>query len=124
MYLPEKATVVHQDVTLRTEPLGTVTIRLIGASIPRERIFVGLRDVELDLETPGSSPFRFATQTSVDSYGVATFKQIPWGHYNVSVGLYDEDLEKPSWTHDDATVTLDGTTAELSIRMYRNDSNQ
>lgn len=123
VYLPERATVVGQDITLHAEAVGTVTIHVIGASIPRERTFVVLRDVELDLETPGSSPFRFGTQTSVDSNGVATFKQIPWGRYNVSVGLYNEDLEKPSWIHDDATVTLDGATAELSIQMRKNSSN-
>jgi hypothetical protein len=116
--LPEKATLAGQNVTLHAEPLGTVTIRVIAASIPRERVFVQLRDVELDLETPGSSPFKFGTQSSADSNGVATFKQIPYGHYNVSVGLYDENLLKPSWTHDDATVTLDGPTADLSVQMY------
>jgi hypothetical protein len=121
--LPERATLVGQDVTLHAEPLGTVTIRVIAASIPRERVFVDLRDVELDLENPGSSPFQFGTEKSADSDGVATFKQIPYGHYNVSVGLYNENLEKPSWTHDDATVTLDGPTAELSIQMYQNHSN-
>lgn len=123
VYLPERASVVGQDITLHAEAVGTVTIHVIGASIPRERTFVELRDVELDLETPGSSPFRFGTQTSVDSDGVATFKQIPWGRYNVSVGLYNEDIEKPSWVHDDATVTLDGATAELSIQMRKNNSN-
>lgn len=123
VYLPEKATVAGQDITLHAEAVGTVTIHVIGASIPRERTFVVLRDVELDLETPGSSPFRFTTQTDVDSNGVATFKQIPWGRYNVSVGLYNEDVEKPSWVHDDATVTLDGPTAELSIQMHKNNPN-
>lgn len=121
--LPEKATLLGQDVTLHAEPLGTVTIHVIAASIPREKVFVDLRDVELDLETPGSSPFRFGTETSADSNGVATFKQIPYGRYNVSVGLYNENLQTPSWTHDYAIVTLDGPTADLSIQMYQNHSN-
>jgi hypothetical protein len=123
VYLPEREAVVGQDITLHAEPLGTVTIHVIGAAMPKNRTFVALRDLELDLETPGSSPFRFGTQISVDSNGVAIFKQIPWGRYNVSVGLYDENLEKPSWTHDDATVTLDGASAELSIQMHKSNSN-
>jgi hypothetical protein len=121
--LPEGTRVTNEDVTLHSEPLGTVRIHVIAPEIPREKLFVVLRDVELDLETPGSSPFSsYGTTAELDSSGVATFKWVPYGNYNVSVGLYEEDLSRPSWTHDDASVTLDSADAERSVRMHRNTS--
>ena len=118
--LLEGANLDHGVIILHSEPLGTVNVRVDPPEIPREKLFVMLRDVELDHETPGSSPFHHASTTKVDSDGVARFKQMPYGRYTVWVGMDRENLAKPSWVHDDAEVILDSAYAEVSVQMRRN----
>jgi hypothetical protein len=113
----------HEVVVLHSDPLGTVNVRVDPPQIPREKLFVVLRDVELDEETPGSSPYHHASTTKVDSDGVARFKQMPYGRYTVWVGMDGEDISKPSWMHDDIEVTLGSTNPEVSVQMHRKTSN-
>jgi len=113
----------HQEIILHADPLGTVNVQVDAPEIPYEKLFVVLRDVELDLETPGSGPYSYGTTANVGSDRVARFKQVPYGRYNVSVMLYGEDISRPTWTHDDAEVTLDNAKAETAVRMYKTNSN-
>jgi hypothetical protein len=123
VYIPEKATVMGQDIELHARPLGTVTIHVTGSSLLPNKLFVVLRDVDLDQDPPIWSPFAFGTQADVDASGNAVFAQIPWGTYDVSVGIYGDNAMAPSWTHEDAIVTLRGSAADLSVRMHKRATN-
>jgi hypothetical protein len=116
--LAEGQTLVAVDVMLRPEPLGKVTIQVNAPTELHDRIFVWLRDAETD--TVGSAPYHYAQTAHLDEKNVASFEFVPYGRYDVYVMLTGEDLTKPSWTHDDVQVQLNGNQAETTVALRKN----
>jgi hypothetical protein len=101
--------------SLIPEHLGVIKIRVEAPSPLHDRIFVWLRDVNMD--KTGSPLYAQAATAHLDATNVATFQGVPHGRYAVYVMLDGEDLRKPSWTHDDVIVDLEDSHAELSVRL-------
>jgi hypothetical protein len=116
--LAEGQTLVAVDVMLRPEPLGNVTIQVNAPPGLHDRIFVWLRDVEMD--SVGTPPYHYAQTAHLDEKNVASFEFVPYGRYDVYVSLTGEDSSKPSWTHDEVQVQLDGNKAETVVALRRN----
>ena len=116
--LAEGQTLVAVDLMLRPEPLGKVTIQVKDAPPGlHDRIFVWLRDVEMD--SVGSAPYHYAQTAHLDEKNMASFEFVPYGRYDVYVSLTGEDSSKPSWTHDEVQVQLDGNKAETVVALRR-----
>jgi hypothetical protein len=116
--LAEGQTLVAVDVMQRPEPLGNVTIQVNAPPGLHDRIFVWLRDVEMD--SVGTPPYHYAQTAHLDEKNVASFEFVPYGRYDVYVSLTGEDSSKPSWTHDEVQVQLDGNKAETVVALRRN----
>lgn len=116
--LAEGQTLVGVDVMLHSEPLGKVTIQVNAPTELHDRIFVWLRDVEMD--SVGSAPYQYAQTAHLDDKNVASFECVPYGRYGVYVSLTGEDATKPSWTHDEVRIQLDGNKAETVVALRRN----
>ena len=119
MNLREGQTYTDLSVLLHPEPLGTVSIRVVAPLSLHDRVFVWLRDVHMD-DKEGDSPYKFAGTAQLDEKSVATFQCVPLGLYDVYVMLTGEDLTKPSWTHDDVQVQLNGPRAEAVVELREN----
>jgi hypothetical protein len=109
----------HPDVNLflHSEPAGQVTIRVIAPRELHDRVFVWLRDVQMD--SLGGSPYKFAGTAELDEKNTASFESIPYGLYDVYVMLTNEDTRKPSWTHDELQVKLTGRIAEGVVELRK-----
>ena len=106
------------DVTLRSEPLGKVTIQVKAPPEFQNRIIVFLRDVQM--ESVGSQPYKFAQDAYLDENGVATFRYVPYGSYNVRVLWTGGNLSNPLWTHDKVQVELSGKEADTVVTLRKN----
>jgi len=101
---------------LQPRPLGTVRVRVVAPD-SWESASVWLRDV--DLNTPGSSPFAIARMAPVASNGIAEFKMVPYGRYDVEFVPSGVDLARPTWTQDDTEVQLAGPQAETTLHVRK-----
>ncbi|MFI5176873.1 MAG: hypothetical protein ACHQKY_18605, partial [Terriglobia bacterium] len=108
--LAEGQTLVAVDVILHPDPLGKVAIQVNAPAELHDRLFVWLRDVEMD--SVGSAPYHYAQTANLNEKNVASFEYVPYGRYDVYVSLTEEDSTKPSWTHDKIQVQLNGNKAE------------
>jgi len=117
MWLAEGQTIFNVDVMLHPDPLGTVTVQVNAPPDLHDRIFVWLRDVEMD--AAGSAPFHYAQTAHLDEKNVASFDYVPYGRYDVNVMLNGEDSTEHSWTHDEVQVQLNGNKAETVIALHR-----
>jgi hypothetical protein len=106
------------DVTPRSEPLGKVTIQVKAPPEFRNRIIVFLRDVQI--ESVGSQPYKYGNSAYLDEDGVATFRYVPYGSYNVRVLWAGDNLSNPLWTHDKVQVELSGKEADAVVTLRKN----
>jgi len=106
------------DIVLRPEPLGKVTVQVDAPPELHDRVFVWLRDAEMD--SIGSAPYHYAQTAHLDNKNMASFEYVPYGRYDVYVMLDGEDLTKPSWTHDEVQVELNGNHAGTVVALHRN----
>jgi len=114
----KSATLAALDVVLHAEPLGNVAVRVVAPRELHDRIFVELSDVEMD--SYGTAPYRYSQSARPDDNSIASFDCVPYGHYDVYVGLYDEDVRHPSWIHDEVRVQLNGNKAETVVALRKN----
>lgn len=114
--LAEHQVVSKVVVDLHADPLGTVGVRVIAPRELHDRIFVWLRDVEMD--SFANSPYPYAQTAHLDEKGIASFEFVPFGRYEVYVMLNGDDLTKPSWIHDELTVRLNTSKAETEVSLY------
>ena len=105
------------EVMLRSEPLGKVTIQVKAPAEFHNRIIVFLRDVQMG--SVGSQPYEYAEDARLDENGVATFRYVPYGRYNVRVLWTADNLSNPAWTHDKVQVELNGKEADTVVTLRR-----
>jgi hypothetical protein len=105
------------NVLLHSEPLGGVSIRVIAPQQLHDRLFVWLRDSQMN--SFGGSLYKFARTAHLDVKNTASFESVPYGLYDAYVMLTDEDSRKPSWTHDDIQVRLSGSYAEAVVELRK-----
>jgi len=70
-------------------------------------------------DSVGKFPDRYGHTVSVDVQGAASFDSVPYGHYKVYVMLKGDELTKPSWTHDEVQVELNGSHAEAVVKLRK-----
>jgi hypothetical protein len=115
--LTEKQNLTIPEIRMRPEPLGTITVHVAAPSELHERIFVLVRDVEMDsLE---GKLYAHAETSQLDEAGVAHFIYLPHGTYNIYINLTGDASDKPSWTHERASIVLKGDSAECTITMKK-----
>lgn len=102
-------------VPLHAEPLGTVRVRVVAPEELYDRVFVLLRDPKIDDNR--LAPYAYSQTSHVDHAGAASFQSVPHGRYDVYVMLTGEDISKPSWTHDEVQVELNGNHAEAVVKL-------
>lgn len=115
--LAERQTFSGLDIVLRPRPLGHVRIRVIAPQELHDKISVWLRDAQLD--TGIGKPYCYSGTAPLSRNDVATFDQIPRGLYNVDVLLDGDNLNKPTWTHDDVQVQLTRQHAEATVVLRK-----
>ena len=115
--LAERQVVSHVGVQLHAEPLGSVRVRVIAPEELRDRIVVLLRDVEMDASD--ISPYPYSQTASLKDESTASFESVPRGRYNVYAMLTGEDVSRPSWTHDEVQVQLNGNRAEAMVTLRK-----
>jgi hypothetical protein len=118
--LTERQILSEVNVVLQPEPLGSVAVRVIAPTTLHDRISVWLRDVEMD--SVGTKPYHYAMTAHLDSQSVAHFEYVPHGRYDIFVSLEEEDLTRPSWTHDPTQVELTDDKAAAIVMMHRANS--
>jgi hypothetical protein len=72
------------------------------------------------MESVGSRPYKYNQDVYVDENGVATFRDVPYGRYNVHVSWTGDSLSSPSWAHDKAQVELSGKEADIVVTLRKN----
>jgi len=115
LLLGEGQTVSSVMVRMRSEPVGTVRIRLVAPPQLRGRITVQLRDSEID--TTVGRPFPYVSAATPDVTNVAQFEGVPYGDYEVNVEITGDDLNRPSWTYNDLQVHVSGALTEAVEEM-------
>jgi hypothetical protein len=106
-------------LVLRAEPLGRVSVQVHCDPGLRDRIFVWLRDVDMDAR--GGPAYRYAQTANLDTKNVASFEYVPYGRYDVDVLFTGEDAMHPPWTHDPVQVELKGSSAEAEVTLRKSD---
>ncbi len=115
--LAEKQNLTIPEIRLRPEPLGTMTVHVAAPGELHDRIFVLVRDVEMDsLE---GKLYAHAETSQLDEAGVAHFNYVPYGIYNIYVNLTGDASDKPSWTHERVSIVLKGDSAECIVKMKK-----
>jgi hypothetical protein len=95
--LTEKQNLTIPEIRMHPEPLGAITVHVAAPPELHDRIFVLVRDVEMDsLE---GKLYADAETLQLDEAGVAHFNYLPYGTYDVSVELTGDTSDMPSWTH-------------------------
>jgi hypothetical protein len=115
--LAQGQTYADVNVLLHPEPVGRVSIRVIAPKELHDRIFVWLRDADMD--SAGGNPYKYAETARLDDQNVASFMYVPYSRYDVYVMPTGEDISKPSWTHDDLEVRLSGGSTEAVIELRK-----
>ena len=114
--LREGQTYSDVNLLLLPEPLGKVTIRVSAPKALHDRVVVWLRDVNSDVFA-GAPPYKYASTGHLDDNNTASFEGVPYGLYDVYVMLTGDDLSRPSWTHDDVQVRLNGRQSEAAVEL-------
>jgi len=65
------------------------------------------------------SPYPYSQTVSLKDESTTSFESVPNGRYNVYVMLTGEDLSRPSWTHDEVQVQLNGNRAEAIVTLRK-----
>ena len=104
--LAEKQSLTISPIRLKPQPLGNIVVHVVAPPSLHDRIFVWLRDVELDKMEGKRRIYPDARTSDLDQESVARFVEMPYGLYEVGVHLTGEDTSKPSWTHDKAQIGL------------------
>jgi len=115
--LAERQVVSQVGVQLHAEPLGSVRVRVNAPQEIRDRIVVLLRDVQMD--SFAISPYPYSRTDSLNDENTASFESVPFGRYRVYVMLTGEDLSKPSWTHDEVQVQLNGNRTQATVTLRK-----
>ena len=115
--LTERQVLSNLVVNLHPQPLGTVRVTVIAPPELHDRIVVWLTEAET--ESVGKFPDHCGHTGGVDAQSEASFDSVPYGHYNVYVMLTGDDLTKPSWTHDEVQVELNGNHAEAVVKLRK-----
>jgi hypothetical protein len=114
--LREAQTYSDVNLLLHSEPLGKVIIRVNAPQAIHDRVFVWLRDVNMD-EFAGGAPYKFASTAQLDDKNIASFEGVPYGLYDVYVMLTGDNLARPSWKHDEVRVQLSGSHGEAAVEL-------
>jgi len=115
--LSEEQSLTISDIQLQLEPVGSITVHVIAPPSIHDRIFVLAGDTTMG--SPGSKPYRYAQDSSLNEEGVARFTDVPFGIYYISVELTGETSDKPSWTHERARIVLKDDSAECTVTLKK-----
>ena len=115
--LAEKQNLTIPEIRMRLDPLGAITVRVEARAELHDRIFVVVRDVEMD--SFKGKPYAHAETSQLDEAGVAHFNYLPYGTYNIYVNLTGDASDKPSWIHERARLGLKGDSAECTVTMKK-----
>ena len=107
---------------LQSEQLGKVRVQVTAPHEIHDRVIVWLRDTEMD-STYGSL-YPYAQTAHLDTKNVASFEFVPYGLYDVYVMLTGEDVGRPSWTHNEVRVRLNGSDVETVVELRKTKKNQ
>jgi len=124
--LQERENVSNADVVLHPEPLGTIRVHIHPPDAPLDRIFVVLRDVDLDADTikGQSNLYPFGDTAVPGRDGDVIFKTVPYAHYNLSVRMTGTGgLEAAGWTQEATQVELAGPCLEVTLHLKKSARN-